>query len=33
MMEEYFVSIWAQELGTAIPVSLQRIRKALEGKP
>ena len=33
MMEEYFVSIWAQELGTAIPVSLQRIRKALEEKP
>lgn len=32
MLEEYYVSIWAQELGTAIPVSLQRIEKILEGQ-
>ncbi|MEK0306877.1 ATP-dependent RNA helicase HrpA [Bifidobacterium favimelis] len=31
MLEEYYVSIWAQELGTSLPVSLQRIRKALDG--
>ena len=30
MLEEYYVSIWAQELGTATPVSLQRIEKVLE---
>ena len=30
MLEEYYVSIWAQELGTATPVSLQRIEKILE---
>ncbi|MCI1210844.1 MAG: ATP-dependent RNA helicase HrpA [Bifidobacterium tibiigranuli] len=30
MLEEFYVSLWAQELGTAKPVSLQRIRKALE---
>ncbi len=29
MLEEFYVSLWAQELGTAIPVSIQRIRKAL----
>lgn len=29
MLEEYYVSLWAQELGTAKPVSIQRIRKAL----
>jgi len=30
MLEEYYVSIWAQELGTATAVSLQRIEKVLE---
>ena len=30
MLEEFYVSLWAQELGTAGPVSLQRIRKALQ---
>lgn len=30
MLEEFYVSLWAQELGTAKPVSLQRIRKTLE---
>lgn len=30
MMEEFFVSLWAQELGTQQPVSIQRIRKALK---
>ncbi|WP_205471549.1 ATP-dependent RNA helicase HrpA [Nocardioides sp. SYSU D00038] len=30
MLEEYRVSLWAQQLGTAFPVSDQRIRKALE---
>jgi ATP-dependent helicase HrpA len=29
MLEEYRVSLWAQQLGTAHPVSDQRIRKAL----
>ncbi|WP_110182181.1 ATP-dependent RNA helicase HrpA [Nocardioides solisilvae] len=29
MLEEYRVSLWAQQLGTARPVSDQRIRKAL----
>lgn len=29
MLEEFYVSLWAQELGTAGPVSLQRIRRAL----
>ena len=29
MVEEYRVSLWAQQLGTAYPVSDQRIRKAL----
>ena len=29
MLEEFYVSLWAQELGTKGPVSLQRIRKAL----
>ena len=31
MLEEYRVSLWAQHLGTAQPVSDARIRKALEG--
>lgn len=30
MLEEFYVSLWAQELGTNEPVSLQRIRKLLE---
>ena len=30
MLEEYRVSLWAQQLGTAQPVSDSRIRKALE---
>ncbi|MCI1219189.1 MAG: ATP-dependent RNA helicase HrpA [Bifidobacterium sp.] len=30
LLEEFYISLWAQELGTAKPVSLQRIRKALE---
>lgn len=30
MLEEYYVSLWAQELGTSQPVSLQRIRKLLD---
>ncbi|WP_314686799.1 ATP-dependent RNA helicase HrpA [uncultured Bifidobacterium sp.] len=29
MLEEFYVSLWAQELGTAEPVSLQRIHRAL----
>jgi ATP-dependent helicase HrpA len=29
MLEEFYVSLWAQELGTSGPVSLQRIRKIL----
>lgn len=29
LLEEYRVSLWAQHLGTAVPVSDQRIRKAL----
>ncbi|WP_248580476.1 ATP-dependent RNA helicase HrpA [Nocardioides sp. InS609-2] len=31
LLEEYRVSLWAQQLGTAQPVSDQRIRKALAG--
>ncbi|MFT9392498.1 ATP-dependent RNA helicase HrpA [Bifidobacterium sp.] len=30
LLEEFFVSLWAQELGTAQAVSLQRIRKQLQ---
>jgi ATP-dependent helicase HrpA len=30
MLEEYRVSLWAQQLGTAYPVSDTRIRRALE---
>jgi ATP-dependent helicase HrpA len=30
MLEEYRVSLWAQQLGTPYPVSDQRIRKALD---
>jgi ATP-dependent helicase HrpA len=30
MLEEYRVSLWAQSLGTAYPVSDTRIRKALD---
>ena len=30
MLEEYRVSLWAQQLGTAQPVSDARIRKALD---
>ena len=29
MLEEFYVSLWAQELGTPRPVSVQRIRKLL----
>ena len=29
MLEEYRVSLWAQQLGTPTPVSDQRIRRAL----
>ncbi|MCH9274704.1 DUF3418 domain-containing protein [Bifidobacterium amazonense] len=29
MLEEFYVSLWAQELGTVKPVSLNRIKKAL----
>ena len=29
LLEEYRISLWAQQLGTAVPVSDQRIRKAL----
>jgi ATP-dependent helicase HrpA len=29
MLEEYRVSLWAQQLGTPAPVSDARIRKAL----
>jgi len=29
LLEEYRVSLWAQQLGTAQPVSDTRIRKAL----
>ena len=29
MLEEYRISLWAQQLGTAHPVSDQRIRKVL----
>jgi ATP-dependent helicase HrpA len=31
MLEEYRVSLWAQQLGTAGPVSDQRIRRTLDG--
>ncbi|WP_372728831.1 ATP-dependent RNA helicase HrpA [Nocardioides sp.] len=31
MLEEFRVSLWAQQLGTAYPVSDQRLRKALQG--
>ena len=31
LLEEYRVSLFAQQLGTAVPVSLQRITKALAG--
>ncbi|MDF1604032.1 ATP-dependent RNA helicase HrpA [Nocardioides sp. YIM 152315] len=31
MLEEYRVSLWAQQLGTAYPVSDQRIRRSLQG--
>lgn len=27
MCEEFYVSLWAQELGTAYPISVQRMRK------
>jgi ATP-dependent helicase HrpA len=30
MLEEYRVSLWAQHMGTAYPVSDARIRKALD---
>ena len=30
MLEEFYVSLWAQELGTPKPVSLKRITKALQ---
>jgi ATP-dependent helicase HrpA len=33
LLEEYRVSLWAQQLGTDGPVSDQRIRKALAGSP
>ena len=29
LLEEFYVSLWAQELGTAKPVSMQRLRKLL----
>lgn len=29
MLEEFYVSLWAQELGTPKPISLQRIKKAI----
>ena len=29
MLEEFYVSLWAQELGTPKPVSLQRLKKAV----
>jgi ATP-dependent helicase HrpA len=31
MLEEYRLSLWAQQLGTAYPVSDQRLRKLLAG--
>ena len=31
MLEEYRVSLWAQQLGTPYPVSDQRIRRSLQG--
>jgi ATP-dependent helicase HrpA len=30
MIEEFRVSLWAQQLGTARPVSEQRIRRAID---
>ena len=30
MLEEFYVSLWAQELGTSQPVSMQRIRKLVQ---
>ena len=30
MYEEFLVSLWAQEYGTAYPVSLKRLRKAMD---
>lgn len=30
MLEEFYVSLWAQELGTKFPTSLKRIRKSLQ---
>jgi ATP-dependent helicase HrpA len=30
MLEEYRVSLWAQQLGTPYPVSDQRIRRSLQ---
>ena len=33
MLEEYRISLFAQQLGTAYPVSDQRIRKALRRPP
>ena len=29
MLEEFYVSLWSQELGTPKPISLQRIKKAI----
>lgn len=29
MCEEFYVSLWAQDLGTAYPISIQRMRKAI----
>lgn len=29
MLEEFYISLWAQELGTLMPVSMQRMRKVL----
>jgi ATP-dependent helicase HrpA len=31
MLEEFYVSLWAQELGSSGPVSIQRIRKVIAG--
>ena len=32
MCEEFYVSLWAQELGTAYPISIQRMRKMIGGR-
>ena len=32
MLEEFYVSLWAQELGTKGPASLNRIKKALRDR-